>query len=263
MHKGDEMRTVPISSFILMIMGSAFAWAGQSPVLEDMPWKMVSYLDGKGQTVPALPKIEVTATFQNGGISGKDGCNQYGAAYKVSGNVITIKPGPSTMMACEPKIMEQAQAYLSALSSSATYRIKDKQLQIIKSNGQVAVTFAVLESTPLAGAIWKATAYNNGRGGAQSLAAGTEITAVFGANGTLSGLASCNQYNTTYEAATNTLKISGEIAATKMMCSAPVMQQEYAYLAALAKATTYRIESNRLELRDATGALQASYAAKP
>jgi heat shock protein HslJ len=257
------MRAALITSLFVLGIESAFAFAGQSPVLERMPWKMVSYLDNKGQTVPALPRTEVTATFQSGGIAGRDGCNQYGAAYKVLGNVLTIKLGPSTMMACEPKIMEQAQEYLSAMSSSATYQITDKQLQIIKGNGQVAVTFALLDPTPLASAIWKATAYNNGRGGAQSLAASTEITVVFGTNGTLSGLASCNQYSATYEAVANTLKISRAIATTRMMCSEPAMQQEAAYLAALAKATTYRIKSNRLELRDAKGSLQASYVAQP
>jgi heat shock protein HslJ len=257
-----KMKAVLMLSLILMEMGTAIAWAGQSPVLEDMPWKMASYLDSKGQTVTAFPIIEVTATFQGGRISGKDGCNQYGAAYKLSGNALTIKPGMSTMMACEQKIMEQAQNYLSALSSSATYQIADKQLKIIKSNGQVAVTFAVLEPTPLAGAVWNANMYNNGKGGAQSLATGTEITAIFDAKGALSGLASCNQYSATYEAANNTFKIIGSIGRTKMMCAPPTMQQEEAYLAALARATTYRIESNRMELRDDTGALQASFVAQ-
>jgi heat shock protein HslJ len=257
------MRSALITSLLLLGIESAFALAGQSPVLEGMPWKMVSYLDSKGQAVPASPGTEVTATFQSGRIAGRDGCNQYGAAYKVSGDVLTIKLGISTMMACEPNIMEQAQEYLSALSSSATYRITNKQLQIIKGSGQVAVTFAVLEPILLSGAIWKANTYNNGRGGAQSLAAGTEITAVFGTNGTVSGSASCNQYSATYEAVTNTLKIGGAIATTRKMCSEPAMQQEAAYLAALARATTYRIESNRLELRDAKGSLQASYVAQP
>jgi heat shock protein HslJ len=257
------MRAALITCLFVLGIESGPALAAQSPVLEGSPWKMVSYLDNKGRTVTALPKIEVTAAFQSGRIAGRDGCNQYGAAYNVSGSVLTIKLGMSTMMACEPMIMDQAQAYLSAMSSSATYQITDKQLQIIKGNGQIAVTFAMLDPTPLAGARWKATMYNNGRGGAQSLAAGTEITAVFGTNGTLSGLASCNQYSATYEAATNTLKINGAIATTRMMCSEPAMQQEAAYLAALAKATAYRIESNRLELRDAKGALQASYVAQP
>lgn len=255
------MRVALVFSLFLMVIESAAAAGGQKPALEGMQWKMVSYLDNKGQSVPALPGIEVTATFQGGTISGKDGCNQYGAAYKLSGSLLTIKPGMSTMMACEPKIMERAQGYLAALSSSATYQITDKQLQIVKGNGAVAVTFAVLEGTPLIGATWKAMYYNNGKGGAQTLAAGTEITAVFDAKGKLSGSASCNTYYATYEAGADSIKISVE-GTTKMMCEAPVMQQEYAYLAALARATTYRIESNKLELRDARGALQASYTAR-
>jgi len=230
--------------------------------LEGTPWQMVSYLDSKGQTVQALPGTEVTAMFQDGRVAGKDGCNQYAGAYKVTGNVLTIKLGPSTMMACEPQIMTQAQGYAAALSSSATYQITGKQLKITNGGGKVAVTYTVLESTPLVGTTWQATSYNNGRGGAQSIATGTEITAIFGADGTLSGSAGCNNYATTYQVITSTMKISPAIAATMMMCPDPVMQQETAYLTALPTATTYRIESTRLELRDAKGALQASYEAK-
>jgi heat shock protein HslJ len=256
------MRTALILSLFLLAIENTFAGVIQTPALEGMPWKMVSYLDNRGQTVAALPKLEVTATFQGGTISGRDGCNQYGASYKASGNVLTIKPGMSTMMACEQKIMEQAQGYLAALSSSASYQINGNQLQVLKSNGQVAVTFAVLEATPLAGAAWQGTGYNNGKGGVQSLATGTKITAVFDATGTLSGSASCNQYSATYDASANTIKISNSIATTRMACPEPAMQQEAAYLAALGRATVYRIESNRLELRDAGGALQASFVAR-
>ena len=230
--------------------------------LEGTQWKMVSYLDSKGQTVQALPDSEVTATFQNGTVVGKDGCNQYAGTYKVTGNVLTVKLGPSTMMACEPQIMTQAQGYLAALGSSATYQITGKQLQITNGGGKVAVTYTVLEPTPLVGTTWQATMYNNGRGAVQSLALGTEITAIFGADGTLSGSAGCNNYSTTYTVVTTTMKISPAIAATRMMCPEPVMQQEAAYLAALPTVATYRIESNKLELRDAKGALQASYTAK-
>jgi heat shock protein HslJ len=230
--------------------------------LEGTQWQMVSYLDSKGQTVPALPNVEVTAMFQDGKVAGRDGCNQYAGTYKADGNLLTIRLGPSTMMACDPKIMEQAQGYLAALSSSATFQITGKQLLITNGGGKVAVTFTVLESLPLAGTVWQATSYNNGRGAVQSLATGTEITAIFGADGVLSGSAGCNNYSTTYQVVTRTLKISPAIATTRMMCPEPVMQQESAYLAALPTVTTYRIESNKLELRDAKGALQASYVAK-
>jgi heat shock protein HslJ len=230
--------------------------------LEGTPWKMVSYLDSKGQTIQALPGSEVTAMFQDGKVAGKDGCNQYAGTYKVTGNVLTVKLGPSTLMACDPKIMDQAQGYAAALSSSATYQITGKQLQITNGGGKVAVTYAVLESTPLAGTTWQATSYNNGKGGAQSIATGTEITAIFGADGTLSGSGGCNNYSTAYQVITNTIKISPAIATTRMMCPEPVMQQETAYLTALPTAAVYRIESNKLELRDAKGALVASYVAK-
>jgi heat shock protein HslJ len=229
--------------------------------LEGTLWKMVSYLDSQGQTHQALPEAEVTTRFQESQVSGSDGCNQFGGSYKTEGSVLTIKLGPSTMMACDLKIMQQAQGYTAALASSATYQIKDGELQLTNGGGKIAVTFSVLDSKPLVGTTWKAQSYNNGKGAVVSLANGTEITALFAADGTLSGFAGCNNYSTTYQAITSTLKISPTIATTKKICPEPVMQQETAYLASLPTAATFKIQSNRLELRDARGAMIANYTA--
>lgn len=79
------------------------------------------------------------------------------------------------------------------------------------------------------------------------------------ADGRASGSAGCNRYTAGYEAGRDTLKF-GTAAVTRMMCAAPgVMEQEQAYLNALAKVTTARVEGDRLELRGADGALAASF----
>ena len=46
---------------------------------------------------------------------------------------------------------------------------------------------------------------------------------------------------------------------TRMLCAQPVMDQETAFLAALQMATQYQFESGRLVLRDADGAIQATF----
>ena len=54
----------------------------------------------------------------------------------------------------------------------------------------------------------------------------------------------------------------GAPGATRKVCTAPagIMEQESAYLAALASASTYRVEGNQLELRDAGGAIAVQMA---
>ena len=90
-----------------------------------------------------------------------------------------------------------------------------------------------------------------------------EITAEFGADGTLSGSDGCNQYSTTYTLDGDRITISPEIVTTRMACpSEEHTAQASQYAAALSAATTWWVDPVRgLELRDDTGALQVSFTA--
>lgn len=70
----------------------------------------------------------------------------------------------------------------------------------------------------------------------------------------ISGSTGCNTYFGTYEVSGDELSI-GAIAVTEMWCMEPedVMDQEQAFLAALASVTSYRLAGERLELLDDTG----------
>jgi heat shock protein HslJ len=143
-------------------------------------------------------------------------------------------------------------------------------LELRDGAGEVLVTYQLVEPTPLTGTEWQATAYNNGRGGLQSLAADSTITAVFGEDGTLSGNASINQYNTAYVISTEqvggsdgTMTIDAAIVTTKMAGPEELMTQEAAYLTALPETATYTVDGSELWLRDADGAALAHYIAAP
>lgn len=257
--------------------------------LEGPVWQMVSYLDSTGQTTPVLADSEVTVQFLGGKLAGKDGCNQYTGTYKTAGSVLTIRLGASTLMACEPKLMEQAKGYAAALSSSATFRIIGDRLQITNGGGKVALTFVRLATVatpasgvtatqaptrtvqitgvttatvPLEGTAWKLTALTDGKGATAPLA-GAEITALF-QGGRVTGSAGCNNYTAPYKLTATSLTITASAATTRKACPQPTMRQESAYLSALAKTAAYQIEGDKLELRNAAGALLASFvASKP
>jgi heat shock protein HslJ len=103
---------------------------------------------------------------------------------------------------------------------------------------------------------WQITGYNNGRQAVTSVIIDTEITAEF-VDGTVSGLSGCNNYSGSYELDGDKISV-GPLAVTEKFCAEPegIMEQETEYLAALQAATTYRIDGERMEMRDDDGALQ-------
>jgi heat shock protein HslJ len=91
-----------------------------------------------------LPGTEITAEFgDDGKLTGSSGCNTYSATYKTDGAKITIGTAGGTEMACDkPKgVMEQEQAYLSALPLAASYRVEGSMLSLLKADGTYVATY--------------------------------------------------------------------------------------------------------------------------
>jgi heat shock protein HslJ len=232
-------------------------------------WQLSSFIDGNETARSVLAGTEITASFgEDGSLGGSSGCNNYATTYEVSGDRMSI-PGPvaSTMMMCPAPdgVMEQERDYLTALESVSAFAIEARQLTVYNAEGQAILTYTVREPTQLVGTQWEVIGYNNGRGGVVSVVIGTELTALFGEDGTMSGSAGCNNYHASYSvddagAAEGEISI-GPAASTRMFCGEPegTMEQEAEYLAALEMADTYSIQGDRLQLRTAEGSLVADY----
>ena len=233
-------------------------------------WGFAGFLDANVARSP-LAGTEITAQFdEEGNLGGSAGCNNYSTTYEVSGNQISISgPIASTMMMCPtPGVMEQEGEYLAALETVSSYAIEAKQLTLFNAQGQAILTYVVQEPTLLVGTQWEVIGYNNGTGGVVSVALGTELSALFGEDGTLGGSAGCNNYHAAYEvddagAAEGEISI-GPAASTRMMCPEPegIMEQESLYLAALEMAEVFRIQGDRLQLRTVEGSLVADFRVK-
>jgi putative lipoprotein len=104
-------------------------------------------------------------------------------------------------------------------------------------------------SSVLLGTTWRLVSIE----GREALA-GVRVTAVFGDQNRVSGTAGCNAYAGSATLEGDRLKV-GSMITTLMACGAEgVMPQEGAYLAALAKATAYRVVGTELQLGPAPGA---------
>jgi heat shock protein HslJ len=93
--------------------------------------------------------------------------------------------------------------------------------------------------------------------------AGTAPSAEFSAE-EVRGSAGCNTYFGSYTVNGSEIRIS-DLAHTEMWCSDPegVMDQDQAFLAALASVASYRLAGERLELVDGTGGVTLTFEPQP
>lgn len=240
---------------LLLPLFSACSSTDQGLSLTEQIW-MVTELGGK----TPLPDTTITAEFNvDGKVAGSSGCNSYSGPYTVDGKNIAMGPFASTLMACPDLIMAQEFLYLKALENAATFQISDNELTLMDADGNDLAVFTALDQG-LSGTTWDVIAYNNGKEAVVSLIIGTEITALFGEDGQLTGNAGCNDYFASYETDGDQITI-GLPGVTQKYCSEPegLMEQEQAYLTALQTAATYKITGMDMEMRTSAGARVASF----
>ncbi len=99
-----------------------------------------SLLQMNGQ--PLLPSALLTASFNNGQVTGSGGCNTFNASYSTNGNNVSISPPIATQMACPtPELAQQEQQYFQALSSVATYEFSGPNLIFRDGGGNTTLVF--------------------------------------------------------------------------------------------------------------------------
>ena len=222
--------------------------------LEGTAWELTTYNNGENAMVSVNADTFVSASFDDGDISGSAGCNNYFGTYEATEDTISIGPLASTMMLCPDPVNEQEQLFLAALESAATYQIIANRLELINGDGALAAMFHAAEPLEFAGTSWTVQSYNNGRGGVTSVIIGTELTVDFDVEA-VAGLAGCNNYMGSYEVDGETISFS-PLATTRKFCSDPegIMEQESEFLAALGGAATFEVQGNRMDMYFEDGA---------
>jgi len=218
------------------------ALAAMPPSLDGTAW----VLDGNDA---------VSLQFEQGRVSGSDGCNRFNGPYVSRGASLTIGPPlAATRMACPPPLQQQAARFNQALAATRFFRREGAQLRLLAADGSVRATL-VSQSRSLDGR-WQVSAYNNGRQAVVSPLLGTELDLSFLEGGRIGGNSGCNRYSATVQLDGSKVAITAPLS-TRRLCIAPagVMEQEQQFLAALSSVATLRQEVQRLELRRADGAL--------
>jgi len=103
---------------------SADAGDGDGASLAGTGWTLTDLDSGPVTGTP--PTLELTDTD----VSGTGGCNTFSGTYTTDGDTISFGPLASTMMACEPPVMEQETVYLAALDGATAYTVDGDTLTI-------------------------------------------------------------------------------------------------------------------------------------
>lgn len=247
--------TVLVSSMVLSACGDDDSSGSSNAAdLNGTEWKLAAI---GSDTIP--DDISATIAFNTDkSINGTGGCNNFSGTWAGEGDDLTITTGPMTMMACEDPVMLVESGFIKVLADTRSFDLEDETLELHDANGETLATLKPLVRSKLTDGTWNATGVNNGNGGVASLVADTEITAIFSAEGAISGNSGCNTYGGDYTVDGSTIAIS-QLISTMMACDDPIMEQERAYLTALGNATTIELGEKTLQLRSADGALQASF----
>ena len=216
-------------------------------------WIRTEYSDDSTLRSPD-PNAYTLAFMDDGRLTIEADCNTVMTTYILSGSALTIQPGAATLVACPPG--SQDTVFLRDVMQVVTYAFDGPQLVLNLRLDSGNMIFSPQSPTALTGPTWRVTSYNNGVGGVVTTAAGTQVSMMFGSDGTVTGDTGCNTFNATYVPSGSRISF-GPIASTRRACpSDAANQQEQRFLAALSASTMYELAGDRLTFRDDRGATQ-------
>lgn len=246
-----------VTLFALPVAGDV----SSAPTLTGTNWVLVGLSGTVAEPGPAITlRLEPSGT-----LGGTDGCNRYSSSYTVVSSEIRISDKlVVTRAACPEPVERRASRYTQALLQTASFMIANRQLALRDASGAELAVFRA-DAAELAGSVWDVIGYNNGQQAVVGVLAGSRITVSFSADDQrVTGSAGCNRYLASYKQSGESITITAP-GATRRACAEPagVMEQETAFLAALASAATVRLEADRLTLRTPAGVIALTLARQP
>jgi heat shock protein HslJ len=239
----------------MLAVGGGPAGAATPVSLEGPTW----VLDQEASNLEVVaPQYVVTATFEDGALSGSSGCNRYNTTYTARGSRLRVSSNiASTLIACNQQASNVESSYLARLPTVRSFAIKGDRLTVRTSTKGADLIYRALSARALRGD-WVVTSYFR-PGAVVSVIQGTTITANFTGKA-ISGNGGCNSYSGPYETDETKIRI-GPVVATQRACAeAALTQQESEYLAALDTVRRFGIDQNGATLFRADGGIAVTMA---
>jgi len=202
-------------------------------------------------TYTIAPGSTITLTFTDGRVSGRAGCNSISGAYTVRGDVLSVSPQlMSTMMACDPALMDQDTWLTAFLSSSPTFTYADGTLTLTNGTDTLVLTPAPSGAAALEGTGWKVVGLISNTSSANTVSAVDPgaIAWLRFADGRVAVNDSCNSGGGSAQISDSTI-IFGTLAMSMRACIGPAEAVQQTMTAVLQGTTTYNLS------KDPSGAL--------
>ena len=117
--------------------------------LEGTAW-VAEDIDGGG----VVDRVQSTLLFDAGQkVAGRAACNRYFGTFQQSGDMVEIRPGGTTRMACPAAVMEQEDRFLAALSTVKEARREGDKLVLLDSDGRVRMRLAPIARQSAKGSV--------------------------------------------------------------------------------------------------------------
>lgn len=204
-----------------------------------------------GALVASPPEnARVDLTFDAEEAYGTSGCNSYRGSYTVDGDGLTFGPLAATQMACEQPLMDLESHYLVALGDVSGFEVTAGEALVL-TGGDTTLSFTAEVPLPLVDTTWTVTTIASVNA-VSSTIAGTELTAEFGKDATVTGSDGCNSYHAEYSASGSSLTI-GQLAGTLMACEQDIDRQAQDFRQAMESAGAYEISGTSLTILDDVG----------
>ena len=117
------------------IAAPAAAQDEPTPSIEGPLWELLNIGD-------AAVDASASMTLDDGTTAIFGGCNSFFGSYELDGESLTFDDNfTSTLVECEPQVMEDESAYISALGDVATYTVQDSILNLLDDGGAQILSF--------------------------------------------------------------------------------------------------------------------------
>jgi heat shock protein HslJ len=115
--------------------------AERSTVRPDLPlvgttWTLDTLVDGDVAASAASGADAVTLVFDGKRVMADTGCNGAGGEYTLTGDRLTVTPGPTTKMMCAPDIMRVEDAVAAVLDGEVGFEITADRLTLDNPSGK-------------------------------------------------------------------------------------------------------------------------------
>jgi heat shock protein HslJ len=248
-----------VASLLAAAVLGACSTSGRDPAtLEGSAWM----LSAMGPQTLAADAALPTLRFSGDRFSASDGCNRFVGTWYGSGEVMRIgRDLAASRRVCAEAVLAGAEAYSRTLARATAWRIADGTLVLLDRRRAELATF-VRQPAGLVDKVWRVTGYADASRAIVGVRPGSLITAEFDTDGRLRGFGGCSPYAGPWMLADKRLAV-GPLQSANVACTstADLRGQQDAFLSSIGSAVAIRRDGERLELRNASGAVVATAAA--